>query len=42
MIYFLESIRPICLPYPDSIRKKDLVGLKTYVAGWGIGGAGKT
>ena len=33
--FFLEKIRPICLPLFEPLRSVDLTGYSPFVAGWG-------
>lgn len=34
--HFVDYIRPICLPTNEHMRKLKLVGLSSFVAGWGL------
>lgn len=34
-IFYLERIRPICLPLFEPLRSQDLIGYAPFVAGWG-------
>lgn len=35
LICLAADIQPICLPFPQELRSKSIVGFSPFIAGWG-------